>query len=115
MANSYPPDEISDVEGPANRRVFAPNANAGRDQVRCSKHAKKQERAADEESPFPPSRHACLDGPADLVSDASQRLHALQHAGALEDFLRGDGQIRYRGRQYGAHDRASSADSAGFK
>jgi hypothetical protein len=67
VADADPPDEVDDVERPADRSVVAPDADTGDEQIsqRVEQHHHQQE--GDAEADVPPARRLPRDDLGDLV------------------------------------------------
>ena len=70
MSDTYPPNEIDNVESPPNRNVVAPDSNAGEEQVSDRQHEELDQHEGDGEPHEPPQRRLTFQNKgADLIGD----------------------------------------------
>jgi hypothetical protein len=88
VADTDPPDEVDDVEGPADGNVVAPNPDTGEQQLDDRHVEDHQEQERDCESQEPPNRCPVReDDPADLVRNRTEGMTRRDDVGGARQEL----------------------------
>ena len=88
VADADPEDEVGDVPRPVGRVVFAPDADAGEDEIKNAEPGQSGDAAGDGRGDEPPHRRRVLDSRGDTVTQPD-RVAGVGHVRLADDLLLG--------------------------